>query len=414
MMVLSTSASSGLTSRSRSASVLDGAICSSGTSSPVAGSRYWTRLWWVSSVSSSMRMPVARRTSTVAQVQNARSSSWMRSRRLPAPCSPAQILAVTRVVARTGEGLPAGGEGLARDCAAGRCQARGGVLAPLVGGADQDRQHGQAFAGAGVIRDLRCRLCLRRLDLLGADRAGHGPGTPAGRVFDRPVSEVQVERADRGQAFAVVDPGDGAGHFLTGRRPARLGYRLQALFPVGRGFGAQLEGGDAGVMLLDIGPEQLAERRPRAIPGWCSPVRADVLAGSPPAGRGPGGRRSGKGRSAPPACAGRRCRARAVSRVLARRSCPARGACGRAPRFPVLRRRRSIGVQQLQHVTGGDVGQDAALGRGDHRSPVDGQAADHPETPESLSQRTREAARTRQDHGTAPWPRRTRRAKPRH
>ena len=34
-------------------SVLDGAICSSGTSSPVAGSRYWTRLWWVSSRSSS-------------------------------------------------------------------------------------------------------------------------------------------------------------------------------------------------------------------------------------------------------------------------------------------------------------------------------------------------------------------------
>src|SRR5215467_2255550 len=52
MMVLSTSASSGLMTSSRSASVLDGAICSRGTSSPVAGSRYWTRLWWDSSVSS--------------------------------------------------------------------------------------------------------------------------------------------------------------------------------------------------------------------------------------------------------------------------------------------------------------------------------------------------------------------------
>ena len=67
-----TSASSGLMTRSRSASVLDGAICSSGTSSPVAGSRYWTRLWWDSSVSSSIRMPVWRRTSTAAQAQNAR------------------------------------------------------------------------------------------------------------------------------------------------------------------------------------------------------------------------------------------------------------------------------------------------------------------------------------------------------
>jgi hypothetical protein len=38
---LSTSASSGLTSSSRSVSVLDGAICSSGTSSPVDGSRYF-------------------------------------------------------------------------------------------------------------------------------------------------------------------------------------------------------------------------------------------------------------------------------------------------------------------------------------------------------------------------------------
>jgi hypothetical protein len=41
----STSASSGETTRSRSASVLEGAICSSGTSSPVDGSRYCTRLW---------------------------------------------------------------------------------------------------------------------------------------------------------------------------------------------------------------------------------------------------------------------------------------------------------------------------------------------------------------------------------
>jgi hypothetical protein len=40
----STSASSGLITRSRSASVLDGAICRSGTSSSVVGSRYWTIL----------------------------------------------------------------------------------------------------------------------------------------------------------------------------------------------------------------------------------------------------------------------------------------------------------------------------------------------------------------------------------
>ena len=44
MMVDSTSASSGDTTRSRSSSVLDGVICSSGISSPVPGSRYWIRL----------------------------------------------------------------------------------------------------------------------------------------------------------------------------------------------------------------------------------------------------------------------------------------------------------------------------------------------------------------------------------
>ena len=83
MIADSTSARSGETTRSRSASVLDGAICSSGTSSPVAGSRYCTRLWWVSSRSSSTLMPVARSTSMIAQVQKAWSSSQVRSWRLP-------------------------------------------------------------------------------------------------------------------------------------------------------------------------------------------------------------------------------------------------------------------------------------------------------------------------------------------
>ncbi len=55
------------------------------------GSRYWTRLWWLRSSSSSMRMPVARRMSTTAQVQNARSSSSPRSRRFPVCGSSAQI-----------------------------------------------------------------------------------------------------------------------------------------------------------------------------------------------------------------------------------------------------------------------------------------------------------------------------------
>ena len=75
MIADKTSASSGLTSRSLSVSVLLGAICSSGTSSPVEGSRYSVMLWWVSSRSSSQRMPVSLRTSIAAKAQNASSSS---------------------------------------------------------------------------------------------------------------------------------------------------------------------------------------------------------------------------------------------------------------------------------------------------------------------------------------------------
>jgi hypothetical protein len=98
MMVDSTSASSGLMTSSRSTSVLDGAICSSGTSSPVPGSRYCTRLWWVISSSSSIRTPVVLSTSTLAHAQNARSSSIPRSRRFPLAGSSIQTLSPRPVV----------------------------------------------------------------------------------------------------------------------------------------------------------------------------------------------------------------------------------------------------------------------------------------------------------------------------
>lgn len=57
MTAARTSASSGLMTSRRSVSVLDGAICSSGMSSRLVGRVYWIRLWWLSSVSSSMRIP---------------------------------------------------------------------------------------------------------------------------------------------------------------------------------------------------------------------------------------------------------------------------------------------------------------------------------------------------------------------
>ena len=98
MMADSTSASSGVITSSRSWSVLDGAICSSGISSPVAGSRYWISEWWVSSVSSSMRIPVCRSTSTIAQVQNPRCSAKVRSTRVALPGCSAQTRPVVCAV----------------------------------------------------------------------------------------------------------------------------------------------------------------------------------------------------------------------------------------------------------------------------------------------------------------------------
>ena len=65
-------------------SVLDGAIWSSGTISPVPGSAYWVMLWWLASSISSMRAPVWRRNSTAAQAQNARCSARAKSARCPA------------------------------------------------------------------------------------------------------------------------------------------------------------------------------------------------------------------------------------------------------------------------------------------------------------------------------------------
>ena len=93
-IALRTSASSGLTSSSLSAPVFDGAICSSGTSSPVEGSRYWVMLWWLSSRSSSNRMPLWRRTSTNAHAQKASLSWRVRSVRDPPPAGLAQMLPV--------------------------------------------------------------------------------------------------------------------------------------------------------------------------------------------------------------------------------------------------------------------------------------------------------------------------------
>ena len=89
----STSASSGPMTRSRSLSVLDGAMCSSGISSPVAGQPVLDQAvmgQFGEFLDPDAGMRAGPR--TAAQVQNAWCSSRVRSRRLPVPGSSAQVL----------------------------------------------------------------------------------------------------------------------------------------------------------------------------------------------------------------------------------------------------------------------------------------------------------------------------------
>ena len=190
-------------------SVLDGAICSSGISSPVAGSLYWMKLWWDSSVSSSIRMPVWRRTWTAAQVQNALCSSRVRSRCLPPPGSCAQVRPAEawvlagrrRVWPAAVNSWPGAVASAARSRSAAACRS----ASTLASSAGKDRD---ALAGPLVHPRLAAGSLLAALGDVGvADRARRGPGPPPGRVVGCPLGQVEVEGADRDQVVEGVDPG---------------------------------------------------------------------------------------------------------------------------------------------------------------------------------------------------------------
>ena len=160
MIAASTSASSGLMTSSRSVSVLDGAICSSGTSSPVPGSRYWIRLWWDSSVSSSMRMPVWRSDFDRGPGPERRGPPRRSGRgacrcRGPRPRSvpvASVVMTVRRSVCPAAvNGSPGGWP--ARRRAGRRCAARAASTRD-----DQHGQHRQPFAGALVHPRLAARI----------------------------------------------------------------------------------------------------------------------------------------------------------------------------------------------------------------------------------------------------------------
>ncbi|GGT44466.1 hypothetical protein GCM10010254_74500 [Streptomyces chromofuscus] len=96
------------------------------------GSRYWTRLWCEISLSSSIRMPVMRRTSIAAQPQKA----LLSSRQVPALAGGGFFSPKVRRVPledRAPQRLSVGGEQLAGAGASAGLQADGGGLAvPVV------------------------------------------------------------------------------------------------------------------------------------------------------------------------------------------------------------------------------------------------------------------------------------------
>jgi hypothetical protein len=158
-----------------------------------------------------------------------------------------------------GQGLPGGGEGFAGPGLAGGGEQRFSGRAPFAGGAHQDRQDGQPFAGARVHPGLAVPLELALADLLPADRAGNGPAGPPGRVAGSPLRQVEVEGPDRDQALAVVDPRDVDHGLLAGARGDGLRPGAQPLFPGGCHPGGKIQAGDARVVALQVLPEAPAQ-----------------------------------------------------------------------------------------------------------------------------------------------------------
>jgi len=175
MITLNTSASSGLITRRRSVSVFRRHDVEQRDHLAAGGTVYSTKLWWLSSASSSMRTPVWRSTSTAAHDQNARCSSrprslaW-RSRAL------AQILSDRAVPGhRPAKGFSSRGEcpsGVQAIAAASRSAA-----APAAVGHERQERGGPACAhgSAGPCVTCAARGPAARRYLLGAHRAGVCP-----------------------------------------------------------------------------------------------------------------------------------------------------------------------------------------------------------------------------------------------
>jgi len=135
--------------------------------------------------------------------------------------------------------LPGGGEHGSGNGGLRRSEAFGGGLALAAGRGDQRWEDGQPLAGPLVHAGLAAVGDLLVRDLPGLDRAGHGPRSPPGRVVHRPLGDVKVEAAHRGQAVGGALPGAGdLGQAAVGLPPPD-GLGQHPLFPSGRGLGSR-------------------------------------------------------------------------------------------------------------------------------------------------------------------------------
>ena len=160
---------------------------------------------------------------------------------------------------RADQGLSGRGECLAGSGLAGSGQQFRGFPATSIDAGAQRGQDRQPFAGTRVHAGFALPLGFSPIDLFLADRAGCHPPRPAGRVFDRPVRQVEIERAHRRQRLAVADPRGIDDGLLPGRGSDGDRLRAQPLFPGVGDVGGQVQAVDAGMMLLEVGPEPFAE-----------------------------------------------------------------------------------------------------------------------------------------------------------
>jgi len=110
-----------------------------------------------------------------------------------------------------------------------------------------------ALGGAAALR-------LVAADVTDADGARHRPRSPPGGLFMGPGGDVEVEAADGAEDAVGVAAG------------SAIGFGLDALFPTRSLFGSQRDGAQAGVVVLQVPPEQVDQD-----PGGV--VQAAVVAG---------------------------------------------------------------------------------------------------------------------------------------